>query len=189
MKVTVIDNYDSFVYNVAQYLGAAGAEVDVVRNDVSVGEISRSQPDAIVISPGPGRPSAAGSSVEIVRALAPEVGILGVCLGHQAIGEAFSAEIVPAPDLMHGKTSVISHDGEGIFEGLPEGFEATRYHSLVINPDRLPEKLKVTATAGGVIMAITHADFPRVFGVQFHPESVLTAPGMKLIENFLAVVN
>ena len=188
MRVTVIDNYDSFVYNVAQYLGALGAEVDVVRNDVDVDSVRDAAPDALVISPGPGRPSDAGSSVSLIRAMAPETPILGICLGHQAIGEAFGADIIKAPELMHGRTSRISHDGSGVFAGLQEDFEATRYHSLVIDPKTLPADLVVTATADGVIMGVTHRTFDRVTGVQFHPESVLTQDGMALIENFLRAV-
>ena len=185
MKVLLVDNYDSFVYNLAQYVGALGAEPIVIRNDVDIEQMQRVEPDAIVISPGPGHPIDAGRSIEVLGAWEAETPILGVCLGHQAIGVAFGAEVVRAEKVMHGKTSLIHHFGTGVFSGLPAEFEATRYHSLVIEPSSLPKVLEVTAsTDDGVIMGVRHVDRP-IHGVQFHPESVSTGCGMQLIENFL----
>jgi anthranilate synthase component II len=186
-SVLLIDNYDSFVYNLVQELGELGAEPVVRRNDaVGLEDIAAMGPDAIVISPGPGRPASAGISMAVVERFAGEVPILGVCLGHQCIGEVFGGAIVPAPTLMHGKTSQISHDGKGVFAGLPDPFVATRYHSLVVDPRSVPDTLEVSATADGeVVMGLRHRRFP-VEGVQFHPESVLTASGPRLLENFLA---
>jgi anthranilate synthase/aminodeoxychorismate synthase-like glutamine amidotransferase len=186
--VVLIDNYDSFVYNLAQYLGAAGATPVVRRADVSLDELEGSQPDALVVSPGPGRPEAAGCSVEAILRFAGRIPILGVCLGHQAIGIAFGGTVVRAGRVMHGKTSEVFHDGAGVFAGLPTPLEATRYHSLVISPDALPVDLEVTArTADGVIMGVRHRRHA-IEGVQFHPESALTASGVAMIENFLAGV-
>ncbi len=186
-RVLVIDNYDSFVYNLVQELGELGAEPVVFRNDaVDVPGIRAQQPDAVLISPGPGRPEDGGISLDAIRALAGEVPMLGVCLGHQCIGQAFGAEIVPAPHLMHGKTSEIHHDGSGLFTGLPNPFVATRYHSLVVRPESVPDQFVVTATStDGVVMGLRHRSLA-VEGVQFHPESVLTVSGPALLANFLA---
>jgi anthranilate synthase/aminodeoxychorismate synthase-like glutamine amidotransferase len=186
-QVLVIDNYDSFVYNLVQELGELGAEPVVHRNDaIDVAGIRAAAPQAILISPGPGRPEDAGISMTVIRELAGEIPILGVCLGHQAIGQVFGGKVVAAPTLMHGKTSSIHHDGAGVFTGLPEPFVATRYHSLVVDPDSLPDELEVTATtADGVIMGLRHRRLS-VEGVQFHPESLLTPSGPDLLSNFLA---
>ena len=183
----VIDNYDSFVYNLVQELGELGAEPVVHRNDaVDIDVIRRAEPDGIVISPGPGRPESAGISLAVVRELAGEVPILGVCLGHQVIGQEYGGVVVGAPTLMHGKTSAIHHDGRSIFTGLPDPFVATRYHSLVVSPDSVPKELEVTATSSdGVIMGLRHRALA-IEGVQFHPESVLTVSGPALLGNFLA---
>ena len=185
-RVLVIDNYDSFVYNLVQELGELGADPVVYRNDANdVAGIRDDRPDAVLISPGPGRPDDGGVSMESIRALAGEVPLLGVCLGHQCIGQVFGGEVVAAPHLMHGKTSEIHHDEQGIFAGLPNPFVATRYHSLVVRPDSVPDELIVTATStDGVIMGLRHREFP-LEGVQFHPESVLTAAGPALLDNFL----
>jgi anthranilate synthase/aminodeoxychorismate synthase-like glutamine amidotransferase len=185
-RVLVIDNYDSFVYNLVQELGELGADPIVFRNDaIDVEGIRTHQPDAILISPGPGRPEDGGVSLAALDHLAGEIPILGVCLGNQCIGQAYGGQVVPAPHLMHGKTSEIHHDGQGIFAGLPNPFVATRYHSLVVDPDSVPSALMVTATAtDGVIMGLRHRELP-VEGVQFHPESVLTVSGPALLENFL----
>ena len=187
MMVLVIDNYDSFTYNLVQYLGELGADLTVMRNDaLSVADVGRLPVDRIVISPGPGRPEHAGITVDLVRAYAPRVPILGVCLGHQAIGLAFGGTIVAAPALRHGKTSTIDHDGRGVFAGLLEPFPAGRYHSLAVERATLPDDLTVAATAreDGTIMALRHRTWP-VHGVQFHPESVLTAEGRHILRNFL----
>jgi anthranilate synthase component 2 len=186
-RVLVIDNYDSFVYNLVQELGELGAEPVVHRNDaIDVDGIRSAAPDAILISPGPGRPDSAGVSMTVIRELAGEIPILGVCLGHQAIGEVYGGRIVVAPTLMHGKTSAIHHDGSGVFTGLPDPFTATRYHSLVVEPDSVPDVLEVTArTPDGVIMGLRHRTLA-VEGVQFHPESLLTLEGPSLLSNFLA---
>ncbi|MGC8463275.1 MAG: anthranilate synthase component II [Acidimicrobiales bacterium] len=185
--VLLVDNYDSFVYNLVQELGELGADPVVRRNDaVDVDGIRALRCDLVVISPGPGRPENAGISLEAITELAGEVPILGVCLGHQAIGQAFGASIVRAPVLMHGKTSEVHHDGRGVFLGLPQPLTATRYHSLVVDPTTVPDELEVTATTDdGVIMGLRHRDLP-VEGVQFHPESVLTSSGPSLLANFLA---
>ncbi|HXR98903.1 MAG TPA: aminodeoxychorismate/anthranilate synthase component II [Terriglobales bacterium] len=184
--VFLIDNYDSFTYNLAQYLGELGQEVVVRRNDqVSLTEIEALRPAAMVISPGPCTPDEAGVSVPAVRHFAGRIPMLGVCLGHQSIGQAFGGRIVRAPILMHGKTSPIDHDGKTIFRGLPLPFAATRYHSLVIDPTSVPACLEVSArSSNGVIMAVRHKELA-VEGVQFHPESILTLAGKKLIGNFL----
>ncbi|HXX28866.1 MAG TPA: aminodeoxychorismate/anthranilate synthase component II [Terriglobales bacterium] len=190
--ILVLDNYDSFTYNLVQYLGELGAEVCVRRNDqLTVEEIEAMSPERIVISPGPCTPKEAGISVELIRHLAAKTPILGVCLGHQAIGAAFGSEIVRAPKLMHGKTSEVFHDNQTIFAGLPMPLIATRYHSLVVEEETLPDELEVSAytnEADGsrVIMGLRHKEF-RVEGVQFHPESVLTLGGRKLIRNFLHI--
>jgi anthranilate synthase/aminodeoxychorismate synthase-like glutamine amidotransferase len=185
-RILVLDNYDSFVYNLVQELGELGAAPFVFRNDaIDVDGIRAQKPDALLISPGPGRPEDGGVSLEAIATLAGEVPILGVCLGHQCIGQVFGGTVVPAPHLMHGKTSEIHHDGQGIFSGLPNPFVATRYHSLVVDPDSVPEELMVTATStDGVIMGLRHRELP-VEGVQFHPESVLTVSGPALLANFL----
>ncbi len=186
-RVLVIDNYDSFVYNLVQELGELGAEPVVYRNDaIDVPAIRAAAPDAILISPGPGRPEHAGISIAVVRELAGECPILGVCLGLQTIGQVYGGEIVAAPTLMHGKTSSIRHGGAGVFGGLPDPFVATRYHSLVVDPATVPAVLEVTATThDGVIMGLRHRELP-VEGVQFHPESFLTPSGPDLLANFLA---
>ena len=186
-QVLVIDNYDSFVYNLVQQLGELGADPVVHRNDaIDIETIRATSPDAILISPGPGRPEGAGISLAVVRELAGECPILGVCLGHQAIAMAYGGHVVAAPTLMHGKTSAVHHDGKGVFAGLPDPFVATRYHSLVVEPSTVPEVLEVTATtADGVIMGLRHRTLP-VEGVQFHPESFLTPSGPSLLSSFLA---
>ncbi len=188
--VFVLDNYDSFTYNLVQYLGELGAEVEVRRNDqVTVTEIENMRPERIVVSPGPCTPQEAGISIELIRHFAGKVPVLGVCLGHQALGAAFSGRVVRAKNLMHGKTSQVEHDGRTIFRGVPSPMTATRYHSLIVAEDGLPAELEVSAwthdTDGTrVIMGLRHRKFP-VEGVQFHPESVLTAEGKKLVANFL----
>jgi anthranilate synthase/aminodeoxychorismate synthase-like glutamine amidotransferase len=186
LDVLLIDNYDSFTYNLYQYLCELGASVQVVRNDViSVDEVRTLAPSFIVISPGPGVPRDAGISVELVRALGETTPILGVCLGHQAITEAYGGVVIRAPELKHGKASMVSHDGRGVFAGLPSPFSAIRYHSLCVAPEAVPEVLSVTAKSdSGVIMAVQHRDYP-VYGVQFHPESILTEYGKELLHNFL----
>jgi len=189
MKLLMIDNYDSFTYNLVQYLGELGAEVDVRRNDaIDVAGARALRPDAIVISPGPCTPAEAGVSVAILRELAGEFPMLGVCLGHQCMGEAFGAKVVRAGRLMHGKTSPILHDGRTIFAGLPNPFEAMRYHSLLVAPETVPGCLEVSArTAEGEIMGLRHRE-RRIEGVQFHPESIGTREGKDLLRNFLAGV-
>jgi len=184
--IVMIDNYDSFTYNLVQYLGEMGEELRVFRNDaVTVDEVEAMAPDRVIISPGPCTPNEAGISVPLIRRLAGRVPILGVCLGHQAVGQAFGGEIVRAERLMHGKTSMIHHGGAGVLRGLPNPFEATRYHSLVIRRETLPECLEVTAeTDRGEIMAVRHRELA-VEGVQFHPESVLTTCGKQLLRNFI----
>jgi anthranilate synthase/aminodeoxychorismate synthase-like glutamine amidotransferase len=185
-RVLLIDNYDSFTYNLYQYLCELGASVTVVRNDaISVDQVRELAPDLIVISPGPGVPRDAGISVELVRALGSTTPVLGVCLGHQAIAEAYGGVVTRAPELMHGKASLVHHDGRGVFQGLPSPFSAIRYHSLCAAPDAVPEVLEVTARSdSGVIMAVQHREYP-VYGVQFHPESILTEHGKALLRNFL----
>jgi anthranilate synthase/aminodeoxychorismate synthase-like glutamine amidotransferase len=185
-RVLVVDNYDSFVYNLVQELGELGAEPIVFRNDaIDVAGIRAERPDAVLISPGPGRPEDGGVSLAAIAELAGEIPLLGVCLGHQCMGQAFGAEVVAAPRLMHGKTSEIHHNGEGLFAGLPNPFVATRYHSLVVRPESVPDSLVVTATSSdGVVMGLRHREL-KVEGVQFHPESVLTASGPALLANFL----
>ncbi|MEJ2385414.1 MAG: aminodeoxychorismate/anthranilate synthase component II [Xanthomonadales bacterium] len=191
--ILMIDNYDSFTWNLVQYLGELGAEVETVRNDaVTLGDIIGMKPEAIVISPGPCTPDEAGICLEVVRALGPSVPILGVCLGHQTIGQAFGAEVVRAERIMHGKTSRVFHRNLGVFAGLPQPFEATRYHSLVLRPETLPESLQLLAwtewEGGHEVMGVKHAEF-NVQGVQFHPESILTGVGHDLIRNFLVSVS
>lgn len=181
----VIDNYDSFTYNLVQYLGELGAEPRVYRNDeVSAAELEQLSPSHLVISPGPGRPEDGGVSNEAIRALAGKAAILGVCLGHQCIAHVFGGRIERAPRLLHGKTSLIYHSGEGLFAGLPRPFEATRYHSLIVTAP-VPEELEVTAcTAEGEVMALRHREL-HIYGLQFHPESILTEGGKKILRNFL----
>jgi len=184
--ILMIDNYDSFTYNLVQYLGELGEEVEIYRNDkVTVSQIAARQPEAIVVSPGPGTPREAGVSVEVIRELGPGIPLLGVCLGHQCIGEAFGGVVKRAPEILHGKTSLIHHKGQGVFEGLLAPFEAIRYHSLIVEKETLPEELEVTAqTANGLIMGLRHKAHP-IEGVQFHPESIKTDAGMDLLRNFL----
>lgn len=185
-RILVVDNYDSFVFNLVQYLGQLGAEVVVRRNDeIAVADIEGF--DGVLLSPGPGTPAGAGICLDVVRELAGVVPIFGVCLGHQAIGEAYGATVDRAPELLHGKTSLVHHDGSGVLAGLPDPFTATRYHSLAIEPGTLPDELEVTArTDSGVIMAVRHRTLP-VEGVQFHPESVLTEGGHRMLANWLTV--
>jgi para-aminobenzoate synthetase component II len=185
--ILLLDNYDSFTYNLAQYLGELGCAVEVHRNDkISVEQIVRRKPERIVISPGPCTPQEAGVSIELIQKLADKFPILGVCLGHQAIGAAFGGKIIRAPKLFHGKTSEIEHNGKGIFRSIPNPFTATRYHSLIVERKSLPRSLAITAeTSDGVIMGLRHRRYA-IEGVQFHPESVLTASGKKILQNFLA---
>lgn len=195
--IVVIDNYDSFTYNLVQYLGelareyAIAEDIKVYRNDqLTVGDVANLNPDAIVISPGPGNPDSAGICLELIEKLGPKYPILGVCLGHQAIGQAYGGKIVPAPVLMHGKTSSIYHNNAGVFENLPNPLTATRYHSLVVDRETLPPVLEITAwTEDNTIMGIRHTQYPHIQGVQFHPESILTDSGLKLLGNFLKQVN
>jgi anthranilate synthase/aminodeoxychorismate synthase-like glutamine amidotransferase len=184
--ILVIDNYDSFTYNLVQYLGELGARMEIYRNDaVTIGRIKKMGPSKILISPGPGKPKDAGISEEVISVFGKTTPILGVCLGHQAIGEVFGGKIVGAKSLMHGKTSRIYHNGKGLFRGIRSPFEATRYHSLIVERKSFPKALEITAeTKDGEIMALAHRRYP-VYGVQFHPESILTVDGKKLLLNFL----
>ena len=186
MKLLMIDNYDSFTYNLVQYFGELGQEVRVFRNDeIDVAGIAALKPDHLVLSPGPCSPAEAGVCVDAIRAFTGKLPILGVCLGHQAIGQAFGGRIVRAPTIMHGKLSAIRHTGKGVFGGLPSPFQATRYHSLVIERASLPDALEITAETGdGVIMGVQHRSWP-VFGVQFHPESIASEHGHAILANFL----
>jgi anthranilate synthase component 2 len=186
MRVFLLDNYDSFTYNLFQYLSELGADVDVVRNDqITVEAVAARRPDRIVISPGPGTPMDAGISIALIQALGPQIPTLGVCLGHQALGAAFGGTVVRAPQLMHGKTSAIQHTGQGVFHDLPQPFPATRYHSLIVRREDLPDELEMTAwTEDGLIMGLRHRSYP-VEGVQFHPESIMTDSGKHLLTNFL----
>jgi len=186
--ILLVDNYDSFTYNLAQYLGELGCQVEVHRNDkISVEDIIRRKPQKIVISPGPCTPQEAGICVELIQKLAGKIPILGVCLGHQAIGAAFGGKIIRAPKLFRGKTSDIEHDGKGVFRKLTNPFTATRYHSLIVERKSLPRELTITAeTQNGIIMGMRHKRYP-LEGVQFHPESVLTIPGKELLQNFLSL--
>ena len=183
----VIDNYDSFTYNLVQYFGELGAEVEVVRNDrIDIEGIRALNPAAIVISPGPGTPDDAGISMDAIEEFGPQVPILGVCLGHQSIGQVFGGKVVRAPELMHGKTSAIEHKNVGVFAGIENPFTATRYHSLIVERESCPEVLEITAwTEDGLIMGLRHKQFPHLQGVQFHPESILTDAGKALLQNFL----
>lgn len=191
--IIVIDNYDSFTYNLVQYLGELAAEfpvaddIQVFRNDkISINEIRVLKPEAVVISPGPGRPEDAGISLELIEQLGQELPILGVCLGHQSIGQVFGGKIISAPELMHGKTSQVSHTGVGVFRGLENPLTATRYHSLVIERETCPDVLEITAwVEDNTIMGVRHRNYPHIQGVQFHPESVLTSSGKQLLRNFL----
>jgi len=184
--ILVLDNYDSFTYNLVQYMGEMGADVKVVRNDaMTPDELCVLKPEKVLISPGPCTPDEAGVSCEIIRRLGPNIPVLGVCLGHQCIGQVYGGRVIRASRLMHGKTSPIRHNGEGVFRGMPQPFEATRYHSLLVERASLPECLKITAeTEEGEIMGLQHAEHP-VHGVQFHPESILTQSGRLIIQNFL----
>jgi anthranilate synthase component II len=185
-RVLVIDNYDSFVYNLVQYLGELGAEPVVLRNDeLPLAEIIALDPDAVLVSPGPGTPDDAGVSNDVISAFAGQVPVLGVCLGHQCIGQVYGGEVVRAPQVMHGKTSLIHHRGTGVFAGLPDPLEATRYHSLVVDRASVPDVLEITAeTDDGIVMGLRHRELG-VEGVQFHPESILTVEGKRLLANFL----
>lgn len=191
--ILVIDNYDSFTYNLVQYLGelapefAVASEIKVYRNDeISLEEIKELKPDGVVISPGPGRPEDAGISTELIGQMGPNLPILGVCLGHQGIGQVFGGKIVSAPELMHGKTSQVHHTGVGVFQQLESPFVATRYHSLAIERETCPEVLEITAwVEDGTIMGVRHRNYPHIQGVQFHPESILTTSGKQLLRNFL----
>ena len=186
--VLLLDNYDSFTYNLAQYLGQMGQQLEVRRNDqITLEEIEERKPERIVISPGPCTPAEAGVSVPLIKRFAGKIPILGVCLGHQAIGAAFGGHVIRAKEVMHGKTSLIHHDGKTIFRGLPQDFPATRYHSLIVERESLPDELEISATtADGTIMGLRHKKL-KVEGVQFHPESVLTDAGFRLLENFLTI--
>ncbi|MEH2372688.1 anthranilate synthase component II [Nostoc sp.] len=191
--IIVIDNYDSFTYNLVQYLGELASEfpvaddIKVFRNDkISIDEIRALKPEAVVISPGPGRPEDAGISLELIEQLGQELPILGVCLGHQSIGQVFGGKIIAAPELMHGKTSQVSHSGVGVFQGLENPLTATRYHSLVIERETCPDVLEITAwVEDNTIMGVRHRNYPHIQGVQFHPESILTSSGKQLLRNFL----
>ena len=184
--ILIIDNYDSFTYNLVQLIATGTSEYHVVRNDmITVNEISAMRPDGILISPGPGRPETAGICVQLIRELGENIPILGVCLGHQAIGHAFGGSVVHAPALMHGKTSTILHEGDALYASIPHQFKATRYHSLVISPETFPNDLTVTAkTVDGIIMGVRHRRYP-MHGIQFHPESILTEVGPQLIRNWM----
>lgn len=186
MKLLMIDNFDSFTYNLVQYFGELGVELEVTRNNaITLAEIETLAPDGIVISPGPGTPDSAGISLDIIRQFAGTFPIFGVCLGHQAIGQAFGGKIVRASELMHGKTSLIHHQNSGIFQNIDSPFTATRYHSLVVDAGTVPDCLRITAhTDTGIIMGLEHKDYP-IVGVQFHPESILTDCGKNLLSNFL----
>lgn len=189
MKLLVIDNYDSFTYNLVHFLGELGAELTVFRNDkITLDEIEKMAPDGIVLSPGPCTPNEAGICLSLIDRFKDKTPILGVCLGHQAIGQAMGGDVIRAPELMHGKTSRINHTGKGLFRGLNSGFEATRYHSLTVKPETLPPVLEVTATTDdGVIMGLQHKTLP-LHGVQFHPESIASENGHALLQNFLNIV-
>jgi anthranilate synthase/aminodeoxychorismate synthase-like glutamine amidotransferase len=186
--ILVIDNYDSFTYNLVQYLGEMQARMEIRRNDqISIDQIAQLNPDRILISPGPCSPRESGLSNDIIRAFGPRLPLLGVCLGHQCIGHTFGAEVVVNYRMMHGKTSPIRHNGRDLFRGMPDPFAATRYHSLVIKPDTLPDCLEITAqTAEGEIMGVRHKSYP-IWGVQFHPESILTENGRQILKNFLTL--
>src|SRR5579863_8639511 len=185
--ILLLDNYDSFTYNLAQFLGQLGGKLEVVRNDqITLDQVAAKRPERIVISPGPGTPADAGICVDVIRRFSGKIPILGVCLGHQAIGHAFGGRVIRAPELMHGKTSRIHHDSKTIFQDLPQDFVATRYHSLIVEEKSLPAELEISARTDGLIMGLRHRRL-RVEGVQFHPESVLTDVGMQLLKNFLSL--
>jgi anthranilate synthase/aminodeoxychorismate synthase-like glutamine amidotransferase len=186
--ILVLDNYDSFTYNLVQYFGELGAELVVRRNDrTTIEEVEQLHPEKICISPGPGTPDEAGISNELIRHFGPRIPVLGVCLGHQCIGQVYGGEVVGADRLMHGKTSPILHEGDGVFQGLPIPFEATRYHSLIVRRETLPDELEIVAeTSEGEIMGLRHRQYP-VHGVQFHPESIMTSEGKRLLANFLSM--
>lgn len=188
MSLLMIDNYDSFTYNLVQYLQMLGEDVTVIRNDEwSIEQVKRHQPDRIVISPGPCTPNEAGISMDLIRALGQTTPILGVCLGHQAIGQVFGGNVVRAPEAIHGKTTAIHHTSRSVFKGLPSPYTATRYHSLVVDRDSLPDVLELTAwNDEGLVMGVMHREFP-IHGVQFHPESILTEHGHALLRNFLDI--
>lgn len=188
MNILLLDNYDSFTYNLYQYLSELQVQVDVHRNDkITVAEVAARQPDRIVISPGPCTPAEAGISVQLVQELGATIPILGVCLGHQAIGAAYGGTVVRAPSIMHGKVSQMHHESKGVFANIPSPFEATRYHSLIVQRDDLPDELEITAwTDDGLIMGVQHRTYP-VHGIQFHPESIMTHQGKALLKNFLNV--
>lgn len=187
--LVMIDNYDSFTYNLVQYFGELGQVPVVYRHDaISVAELAAMSPSGIVISPGPGRPEDAGISEAVIRELGPRIPVLGVCLGHQAIGQVFGATVVYAPSLVHGKTSPVFHENKGLFAGISSPFQATRYHSLVVDRDTIPDTLGITAwTADGLVMGMQHRDYP-IHGVQFHPESILTVEGKAILKNFLGML-
>src|SRR5580693_523391 len=185
--ILLLDNYDSFTYNLAQFLGQLGGKLEVIRNDqITLDEIAAKKPERIVISPGPGTPEDSGICVDVIKRFAGEISILGVCLGHQAIGFAFGGKVIRAPEIMHGKTSRIHHDQKTIFSELPQDFVATRYHSLIVEKKSLPEGLEISAETDGLIMGLRHPKMG-IEGVQFHPESVLTEVGMQMLRNFLAL--
>jgi anthranilate synthase/aminodeoxychorismate synthase-like glutamine amidotransferase len=185
--ILLLDNYDSFTYNLAQFLGQLGGKLEVYRNDkITLGAIAAKKPERIVISPGPGIPEDAGICIDVIRRFAGQIPILGVCLGHQAIGHAFGGKVIRAPEIMHGKTSRIHHDNKTIYKDLPQDFVATRYHSLIVEEKSFPAELEISAKTDGIIMGLRHRKMP-VEGVQFHPESVLTEVGMQLLKNFLSL--
>jgi anthranilate synthase/aminodeoxychorismate synthase-like glutamine amidotransferase len=186
-RVLVVDNYDSFVYNLVQYLGELGADPVVHRHDdIGLDDALALDPDGVLVSPGPGRPEQAGLSNDVIRAFTGRRPVLGVCLGHQCLGQVYGGDVVRAPQVMHGKTSLVHHDGKGVLAGLPNPFEATRYHSLVVDPASVPADLEVSAvTDDGVVMGLRHREHPTTEGVQFHPESILTAGGHDLVANFV----
>ncbi len=188
--IVLIDNYDSFTYNLVQYFGELGSEIKVFLNDeIKAEEIEKLNPEALIISPGPGRPEDAGISMEAVSTLGPKVATLGICLGHQCIGEIFGGVITNAKEILHGKTSLIRHDGHPLFDQVSNPFKATRYHSLIVENSRLPEELEPIATSDdGTLMAIAHKEYP-IFGLQFHPESLFTNVGMHILENFLKIAS
>jgi para-aminobenzoate synthetase component II len=185
--ILLLDNYDSFTYNLAQFLGQLGQKLEVHRNDkISLEQIARKNPERIVISPGPGTPDDSGICLDVIREFSGKIPILGVCLGHQAIGQVFGGKVIRAPEIMHGKTSRIHHDDRTVFKGLPQDFVATRYHSLIVEEKSFPADLEISARTGDIIMGLRHRKM-KVEGVQFHPESVLTEVGMQLLKNFLSV--
>ncbi|MGJ4787825.1 anthranilate synthase component II [Leptospira koniambonensis] len=189
--ILLVDNYDSFTYNLYQYFSQIGNKVEVFRNDkIDLSEIKRLNPKGIILSPGPGRPEDSGVCIDILKELAGQLPILGVCLGHQAIGLVHGGKIVNAPNIMHGKVSLIEHDGKDIYKSLPSPFLATRYHSLVIQPESLPDVLEVSSkTEDGIIMGVRHKTKPHLYGVQFHPESIMTQNGLELVRNFSRIVS